>query len=474
MGEMSRRRVNALSLNGITVAGLIVLLLLLPTVSAYTNQSNSKSTTQTIISARAKAFIAYASNTGSYTMSAPKGQTWTGSTWSNLEELETSGGTLRWVRVVHCPLISRYYEKIVVSLSSDEYLTAQVWNGNNWVVTDDIGKITAAGTDYRSFDIAYETTNGRAVLVYSVDSTNTARDLAYRIWDGSSWSTEAYIDDPGHGTNIQFRWVALRANPVSGSNELALIAINQSSGDCNAWIWNGSTWGNFLELESALSGVRDCECMAVAYESLSGKALFAWCAGSNIESRVWNGAAWEAELPAIAITTLNVRWVSIKPDPASNQIMALTMDGQSHLNTILWDGSSWATPLEHTTSLTHDTRRCADFEWEPSESKGLIVYSVASGSVTYKTYTAPATWGEASTPANAGTHPWIQLRRNPRDVSGDVKIFGATLNSNDDLWGFGWNGSTLTFEASAFTTDTTVTTYECFDLAVRPYISPLN
>jgi len=474
VGKVSRNSFPTFSTRRILIVGLIVVLILIPQAFAYVHQQGSHTTTQTIVSANAKAFIAYASNTGSYLMAAPKGRTWTGLAWSNLEELGTSGSTVRWIRAAHCPLTSRYYEKIVVSLSSDGYLTAQVWNGNTWLTADNIGEITSAGTAYCSFDVAYETSSGGAMLVYAVDSTSSIRDLAYRIWDGSSWSAESYIDDPSHSTNIGYRWVELESNPISTSNEIALIAVDQTNADCNAWIWDGAGWGNFQELENALSGIRDNKCIGLAYEQTSGKAMFGWCYSTDVQFRRWNGVSWEDELPSISITTLNVRWLSLKADPQSNMIMALTIDGQNDLNTVLWDGSAWGSPFEHDDGITHIDKRCADFEWEPSGSKGLIVYSMVSGVVTFKTFSAPSTWGSVSTVSNAGTHPWIQLRRNPRAVSEDVKIFGATLNSNDDLWGFRWNGSTLTFEAQAFTLDTSVTTYECFDLAIRPHMSPLN
>ena len=457
-----------------TLVGILSLLIIGQAASGYIHEQNSQAATQTIISENAKAFIAYASNTGSFLMESPKGGTWTGEAWASPEELSSTGGTLRWVRTVSCPLSARYYEKIVVTLSSDSYISAFVWTGSAWATTDNIGLVNAAAAAYRSYDVAYEGTSGDAVLVYAVDSVSPSQDLAYRVWDGSGWSAEGYINDAGHGGDINYRWMALRSDPTAGSDEIALIAVNQSNGDADAWIWDGSSWGNFLELESNLSSVRTSECLGLAYESSSGRALFAWCATGNVEARVWSGAAWEAEVPAVVISALNVRMITLKRDPTSDRIMAVTIDGEDDLNSILWDGAAWGVPVEHSTTLTTNTRRCADFEWEPSGSLGLLVYSEATGSLSYKTYAAPAAWGAALTVANPGTHPWVTMRRNPRSVAGDVRVFGATLNSNDDLYGFRWDGSTLTFEVSAFTVDSSVATYECFDVAVRPMISPLS
>ena len=423
--------------------------------------------------AKTEAYIAYRSNTGLNLLNSPKERLWNGTAWSSSEtEMTTAGSSVFWVRAASCSKSSRYYEKIVVTLSSDDYLDAYVWNGSSWEVTNNIGQVNTAADTFQSFDIAYEKTSGDAILVYAVLSTNTNRDLAYRIWNGATWSSEAYIDDTGQTNDVNYRWVELESNPSSGSNEIALITIDQTDADCNGWIWDGNGWGNFQELENNLASVRDNKPMAVAYEQNSGKAMFAWGYDNLIESRRWNGTYWENELPSINIGTANVRWISLKSDPTSNKLMAMTIDGGNDLNSVYWDGSAWGSPTEHDDGITHIDMRCADFDWEPSGSKGLLVWSTAQNSISYKTFTAPSTWSITSTISNPGTHPWIQLRRNPRSASEDVKILGVTLNSNLNIFGFRWDGSLLAFETTPLTDDTTSSSYESFDLEFQNFGVP--
>jgi hypothetical protein len=304
-----------------------------------------------------------------------------------------------------------------------------------------------------------------AVLVYALSSSNSTMDLAYRIWNGVFWSNEYYINDPTQSSNLNYRWIELESNPLSSSNEIGLIAVDQTNADCNAWIWDGTQWGNFQELENALSGIRDNKCISLAYEQISGKAMFGWCYSTDIQFRRWNGTSWESELPSISISTLNVRWVALKADPQSNKILALTIDGQNDLNTVLWNGSAWGAPLEHDDDVTNIDSRCADYEWEPSGSKGLLVWSTSQDSISYKTFTIPDIWGSPSTVANPSGHPWIQLRRNHRFAyTGEPMIIGATLNGNNDLFGLTWDGNILRYESSAFTDDTGTRSYECFDI----------
>jgi len=439
------------------------------TGTIYANETSAK---VSLTHARA---ISYRSNTGTNLLNSPKERTWNGTAWSASEtEMPTAGSNVLWIRAAFCPISSRYYEKTIVTLSSDGYLDAYVWNGSSWKTTNNIGQVNTAAATYQSFDIAYESTSGDAMLVYALLSSDGTKDLAYRIWNGTDWSQEAYINDPGHATHANYRWVELESNPTGGSNEIALIAIDETNADCNGWIWNGDVWGNFQELENKLSNVRTNKLMALAYEQNSGEAMFVWAYSNYMESRKWSGTSWENELSPVNIGTLSVRWIQLKADPTSNRLMAITIDGGYDLNSVYWDGSAWASPIEHDADITHIDRRSADFDWEPSGSKGLLVWSTATDSVSYRTFTAPSTWGSTSTASNPGTHPWIQLRMYPRDIDGAVKILGATLNSNFDLFGFRWNGTALTFEATAFTSDTTTTVYECFDITFRLLGDPLH
>ncbi len=170
---------------------------------------------QTSTTSLSRAIIGYRSNTGASTLSSPKTRSWDGSAWDGTEsELSSSGSPVRWVRAAHSPLMTRYHETIIVTLSDDGYLDAYVWTGSGWSVTTNIGFVGTTANAYRPFDIVYEKTSGKAMLVYGISSTDPAKDLAYRTWDGSSWSAEGYINDSGQSTDIQYYWVDLERPAV--------------------------------------------------------------------------------------------------------------------------------------------------------------------------------------------------------------------------------------------------------------------
>ena len=420
------------------------------------------------------AFIAYRTST---TSSNAKERTWNGTsmTWSAQNELPTSGSPVRMMRVASCPLESSY-EKIVVTASDDGYLDAHVWDGTVWTVTDNIGYVGSTPAWYHSFDIVYEETSGEALLVYAVSSTDTTRDLAYKTWSsGSGWSAEYYIDDTGHTSDIQYRFVELASNPLSGSNEITMVALDYTNSDANGWVWDGTSWGEIYELDNSVS-IRTEECIAVAYESKSGTAWTAVGISSPAQRfamRSQTNGQWSStrETPSVGGVP---NWCTLKSDPESNRLMLVSVDSLSDLNTVYWDGSgAWTVQTEHDNGVDTNAQRCADFAWEPTGSKGLLVYGTQNGQITYKTFTAPDNWASPTNAAMGSTHRWVQLHTNPRNITTDVKILGAVLDSNNDLGAIQWDGSQFTvIGAAVFTSDTGTYSYECFDLKFENFGMP--
>lgn len=424
-------------------------------------------TATVLIEPKLSASVYYRSNTGSNLLASCKERVWNGSAWSSENEMPTSGSSVRFVRAAYCPIQSRGYEIIVVTLSSDGYLDACVWDHLNktWVVTNNIGFVGTTANSYRSFDIAYEKTSGRALIVYSRGTTTN--EIGYRIWDGVSWSSEQPLDLQ-YTTGVVY-WIALATKPIANANEIAMIYLDANA-DVHGYVWTGSAWSlmGATTVWETSAAIATEECIAVAYEQTSGRAMFIW--GDSISTdnyyRIWDGSTLGAttllDIPAQGWVS---NWVTLKADPATNGIVYLVVDGASDLNTAFWDGTAWTVHPEHDSAVNTNARRCADFEWEPTGSKGLLVWGTAFNSLSYKRFSAPSTWSGTSTIATTGFELWVQLRRNPRDAPSHAKILGAILDSNFDLGALKWDGSTLTnMGDSIFTSDTTVTTYECFNI----------
>ena len=176
-----------------------------------------------------RAFVAYRDSTTS--LNIPKSRIWNNAVWNSQSELTSAGSPVRQVKSACCPKADRSEEKIVVTLSDDGYLDAYVWDGTAWIITNNIGSTGTSVNAYQCFDVAYEKTSGRALLVYSRGTTSN--EIGYKIWTfGSGWGTEQFLDLTY--TTGRVRWVSLAtaSGARSGTadyNEIALIYLDANT-----------------------------------------------------------------------------------------------------------------------------------------------------------------------------------------------------------------------------------------------------
>jgi hypothetical protein len=222
-----------------------------------------------------RAFVAHRDSTSG--LNIPKSRIWNNAVWSSQNELASAGNPIRQVRTICCPKTEFSEEKIVVTLSDDGYLDAYVWNGTAWLVTNNICNSGASISAYKCFDVAYEKTSGRALLVYSRGTTTN--EIGYKIWTADSgWGTEQLLDPP-YTTGI-VRWISLATasgtrSGTADDNEIALIYLDANT-DVHGYIWTGSAWNNMgvAAVWDATAAIATEECIAVAYEQSSGRAMF--------------------------------------------------------------------------------------------------------------------------------------------------------------------------------------------------------
>jgi len=246
------------------------------------------------------------------------------------------------------------------------YLDAYVFDGTSWTVTNNIANVGTTANAYKCFNVAYETTSGRALLVYSRGTTTN--EIGYKIWTyGSGWGSEQLLDLT-YTTGIVY-WISLASCPATRAgtaddNEIALIYIDANS-DVHGYAWNGSTWSLMGETAvwDAYAGSPTTEYVAVEYEQTTGEAMFAW-SGSNANRnyyRTWDGTTLSA------VTRFDIvamggsgNWITLKADPASDDLLFTVIDSHQtltpHIGAAAATGRSTANMTAQLTLPLRDAR----------------------------------------------------------------------------------------------------------------------
>jgi len=351
--------------------------------------------------------------------------TWDGSSWSGENDASDVGGSTRWAVHRSCP--SRE-ENILGVLDSDGHVNIQIWDGSSWgtplEVTTSIGATNSA---YRGFDIAYEQVSGDAVVVYQTGGN----DPEYRVWDGNSWSGPTVIDLPTNGIPV---WIKMVPD-ATASDEIILMTLDASN-TVTAAVWDGSSWGNTISLETGAYSY-GYEGIAAAYEYVSGRAMVAWGTSTVIQYRFWDGMSWLAE-SEISTTGTNADWLRLASDASSDRIVLGALCDGAIVEANVWDGTGWGTQLQVESNAEAVVSRCFDVAWERSGDQALVAWGESGvSSVQYRTY-GDGTWSSEATGPDMGSS--IEVLQLTQDPQSD-EIFMGTLTLDSDFQLTRWDGS---------------------------------
>lgn len=429
--------------------------------------------------------------------------------WGSEIVLQSSGSEVKWVVVKTSPVSDKIVIVAQSSGSSTSYdkLTGYVCmsecdDENNWEVTTNLATVSNTGCggggcgseiEERMFDVEFETATGYALVVYSVYNTNDdEKDFGYKVLPAANSDfgslTEYYIDDDSDGSdNVEHKWVRLDRDPVADSEELIMTAYNPEEYDIDAWVWNGDSWGNRKQISSTASSAQGDEALAVRYAADGSKGMVLGAYGNSgyVRYAYWNGASWSS----VGSMDMekdggndDVRWMNLKADPETDDLQAVMVedgDGGVDLDTAYWNGSSWDVEDDVDDSLDTDSRRPADFEWNPTGSTGILVWDrdgESSNGLRKMTCDPKCDNSQSSTYNYYGEGRWITLYGNP-SPSDDVNILGVRLNydcyscgfhcymCSDALGAFSYDGSSYSnYGDGTLTWSPGSTVYECYSV----------
>ncbi len=311
------------------------------------------------------------------------------------------------------------------------------------------------GVNGRRFDIAYENVTGDAIVVYS---TNANGAMAYRVWNGTSWTTATALT-AARLANIP-TWIKLLPRP--GSDEIALTACDTGSttantADLTTIIWDGAAWGNepaaahSTSIYNTTGQLVQNDLFDMAWESTSGNLMIvftqATTAGqyyrrfSGTPTRSWGTSTsfgGTARTPPLQMFAAS--------DPNSNNIFAGWNRGTATYNNYatVWTGAAWSTVTAMGTTPTPATpainKKMITGQWLATGGTSYAIVMWASstaGTIGYRYATVSGTtvtWQTAASQAFTGTFgawAWMDSIVDPRSSDTLMLTFS---DANSDLW----------------------------------------
>ena len=404
---------------------------------------------------------------GEGTVQTPRYRTLSGTTWSAEGSLPTAAGTVSYSIARAAPTRNEVLTGVV---NASGTLTIFRWNGTSW--SSEWTVATGLGAAPR-FDIAYEQSSGKAMVLYS-RNVATTNELAYRIWDGTSWTAATNLDAISTSGVVQYVRLAAR----SGTDELAAawgdanldLSANYFDG-ANA-VWKGEP-SAALDTSLTLPGsatVISSRDFDLAFEQTSGKLLIMW--GDDIDTfprfvsrAAGTSGAWGTVTTGSSSFKIQPEDIQLAPEPGTNYIAYANVsdwNGSSgnYAEAAMWTGSTWANfnNYDNTASTSAASLVRTSVTWLQSggQSRAVVTYddSASSGvdwlyfnkntsawSATQTDYTgAPA-------PSATGAAGEMYLYPNPFNAAEATYI---TVDGQSDLFTkkISFDGTNLTWSST--------------------------
>ncbi|MFZ2681557.1 MAG: fibronectin type III domain-containing protein [Patescibacteria group bacterium] len=260
----------------------------------------------------------------------------------------------------------------------------------------------------------------------------------YKLRDTGGFESEGTAAD----VTSAVQYVKVLSKPSSAATE-KILCTQDSAGDSNCQIWDGSNWGNLLEITAASGSNGGTD---VVYETVSGRALVCYRTTSPDNQtpacRIWADGAWIAPASALSVGA-TIQNLKLYADPNSNYVAMVTKDGSSDVNVQIWNGTSWGNLQEVSTGST-TCNRCTSFSgaWEASSSDFVISwYDNATDTMHSREFDKSTLWAsqvtDIITGLSAADNVWVEMAANPTTD----QILAVVSDDDDTLTANYWNGS---------------------------------
>jgi len=411
--------------------------------------------------------------------------------FSTESSTNTNSGSLSISILKEAPTRDEY---MLITSHSGSYFYVQRYNGSSWSSEWQDG-VSVSGMSRRNyFNIEYEQNSGDALVVYEYMQSND-RTVAYRTYNGSTWSSEQILDYSGLSGSSSSVVHRVKLYSKKDSNEILLVMLDNDA-EVYAYIWNGSSFVNGKTItinRNAASGTS--EVIGGAWESLSGEALVAygdyWAA---VSYATFNGSTWSNDLQSFYMngSTNDVEHIDLASDPTSDYIGLIEGSTYDEVHVRMWTGSAWegSPPAKGDKGLALPIVSVA---WLGQGGKALFVWSngldYPNLKVEYMTYTVGIGWSISDMTTAPTIGEWggivnyLELFSDRATNANQIMLVGLDSSSDarsivwtDGTWSSPTNtlhNATITFnntEAAAFAWEYTTTLFtDVSGFTVSPY-----
>ena len=135
-------------------------------------------------------------------------------------------------------------------------------------------------------------------------------------------------------------------------------------------------------------------------------------------------------------------WPHLAADRASNKLMFGALDDLNNVTVNIWNGSSWGSNLEVESNTPTIGSRCFDVAFEPSGTRGLVMWGRNSVSPPmYRTYNGTTWSGETVGPTVP--NPTLLVQMTPSRNGSEIMILHNVMGGQNALQFMRWTGTGL-------------------------------
>jgi len=258
-----------------------------------------------------------------------KNGTWANS-WSSIGTIPSNSSAIYdfFIDIIKDPYRSK---SAVISASapgtgtSTGKLNISLWDGNKFTHDREIIGLTDL-IEYHPFAAAFEQSGDLLVIVDNESSAGVVRPVSYERLANGTWQLPNVVSSVLSTTESH----VLRAYPKPNSDVVMLMIMDRLY-DLYAFYWNGTNWtSNNFTLETSVSAAVASPSWDGAWYPDGSKFIAVWDGETttvDLESRVWNGTGWEAEITQVNTTILNdVEFIQLTSHPTENYIIGCLKD----------------------------------------------------------------------------------------------------------------------------------------------------